>query len=233
MRKKKILVVDDNPVILRLLRANLEKNNFEVILAQDGEEALNIMEKILPDLLVLDLMMPRVDGIEVCRRIREWSDIPIIVLTVRGAISDKVTLLEMGADDYLVKPFSIEELLARIKAVLRRKGEAGIQEPPFFETGKVRIDFAARRVTVGGIPVRLTSTEYSILRELALNAEKVLTHEMLLSRVWGPECQHQREYLRVYIHLLRRKLGDDSQNPRYILTEPGVGYFLRKLPPEP
>ncbi len=187
MDKTHILVVDDDPAILRLLCTNLKARGYRVSTAIDGEESLKAVERDFVDLMVLDVMMPKLDGVEVCRRVREWSNVPIIVLSARGDEKDKVRCLELGADDYLTKPFGIAELLARIKTALRH-GEASKLAPAQvsnFTCKDLEINFAMRRVTIGGNEVRLTPTEYSVLQQLAVNANKVLTHSMLLQNVWG------------------------------------------------
>ena len=225
MRRLRILIVDDELAILKLLRANLEANGFGTIAAMDGAEALQTVERELPDLVILDIIMPKMDGFEVCRRLREWSQIPIIMLSVQGDMQDKVKCFNLGADDYVTKPFSAEELIARVKSVLRRSEAArGTASKPFFTCDDLQINFAAREVTVAGNDIRLTATEYSLLQELVLNAGKVLTHNHLLHKVWGPEYGQEREYLRVFISRLRAKLEADPTKPRYISTVPGVGY---------
>ena len=227
MDKKKILVVDDDPAILRLLSTNLKARGYEVITATDGEEALETVQKDFIDLIILDIMMPKVDGVQVCRRIREWSDIPIIILSARGDEKDKVKCLELGADDYLTKPFGIAELMARIKTAFRHRGDAAAAPTPTtFTCDGLEINFAKRRVTVKGKEIILTPTEYSLLLQLATNSDKVLTHSMLLHSVWGNEYSSEKEYLRVFVGRLRRKLEPDPKNPRYIHTIPGVGYHL-------
>jgi two-component system KDP operon response regulator KdpE len=225
MRRVRILVVDDEVAILKLLRANLEANGFETVAAVDGREALQTIERELPDLVVLDIMIPKVDGFEVCRRLREWSEIPVIMLSARGGEEDKVKCLGLGADDYVTKPFGPEELVARVRAVLRRsEGSREIPLKASFTSGDLKIDFVERRVTVGGDEVRLTPTEYNLLQELVLNAGKVLTYTHLLSKVWGPEYRQEREYLHVFIGRLRAKLGADATKRGHILTLPSVGY---------
>ena len=225
MKKMRMLVVDDELVNVKLLRASLEARGYEVLVAMDGTEAIRIVEMEIPDLIILDIMMPKVDGFEVCRRIREWSQIPIIMLSVLGNESDKVKCLELGADDYMTKPFGIGELVARIKAVLRRAQAIGaIPTQPSFTAGNIQINFAKRQVTVGSNEVKLTPTEYALLQELVLNAGKVLTHAHLLNKVWGFEYGEEKEYLHVFIRRLRVKLEPDPRNPRYITTVPGVGY---------
>ncbi|MFH1651008.1 MAG: response regulator transcription factor [Chloroflexota bacterium] len=227
MEKTHILVVDDDPAILRLLCTNLKARGYKVSTAADGEESLKAAEGDFVDLIVLDLMMPKVDGVEVCRRVREWSDVPIIILSARGDETDKVKCLELGADDYLTKPFGIPELMARIKAALRHGNRSrGEVSAPNFTCDGLEINFAMRRVTVDGKEVPLTPTEYSVLQNLAVNRNKVLTHSMLLQSVWGPEYCSEKEYLRVFIGRLRKKIEPDPQSPRYIQTIPGVGYHL-------
>lgn len=233
MNNTRVLLVDDDPVILKFVGANLKARNFEVITAEDGESALRAMEQTLPDLVILDIMMPGMDGVEVCRRIREWSKVPVIMLTAKNELSDKVAVLNLGADDYITKPFGIEELLARVRAVLRRKAGTVVPDTATFISDDLQINFAERLVTVGGRAVNLSPHEYDLLRELAQNAGKVLTHQMLLSRVWGSEYGNETEYLRVYIGRLRNKLEADPKKPKHILTKTGVGYYLQKHEPKP
>lgn len=227
MEKKRILVVDDDPAILRLLSTNLKARGYEVFTAVDGEEALETVQQNNIDLIILDIMMPKLDGVQVCQRIREWSDIPIIILSARGDEHDKVNCLELGADDYLTKPFGIAELMARVNTAFRHRGDA--QATPAqssFRTDGLEINYAKRRVTVKGKEIALTPTEFSLLQQLAVNSDKVLTHSMLLHSVWGSEYSSEKEYLRVFVGRLRRKLEPDPKNPRYIQTIPGVGYHL-------
>jgi two-component system KDP operon response regulator KdpE len=227
MDKKRILVVDDDTAILRLLSTNLKARGYEVITATDGEEALEAVQKDYIDLIILDIMMPKVDGVQVCCHIREWSDIPIIILSARGDENDKVKCLELGADDYLTKPFGIAELMARINTAFRHRGDASVAPAQSsFTCDGLEINFAKRRVTVKGKEITLTPTEYSLLQQLAVNSDKVLTHSMLLHSVWGSEYSSEKEYLRVFVGRLRRKLEPDPKNPRYIHTIPGVGYHL-------
>lgn len=228
MVKTCILVVDDEPSIVRFVRANLEARGYRVLTAMDGAEALRKIEMELPDLVILDIMMPKMDGFEVCRRLREWSQIPTIMLSARGDETDKVKCLDLGADDYLTKPFGTRELLARVRAMLRRtEATKTVSTQPLFTSGDLQISFAQRQVTVAGKEVKLTPTEYSLLREFVLNAGKTLTHSYLLDRVWGPEYRDEREYLHVFVHRLRTKLEPDATNPKYIMTVPGVGYRFR------
>jgi two-component system KDP operon response regulator KdpE len=228
MKKTRILIVDDELNIVKFLRANLEAKNYVVLAAMDGAEALQTFEMELPDLVILDIMMPKIDGFEVCRRLREWSQIPIIMLSARGDESDKVKCLDLGADDYITKPFGKGELIARVKAVLRRT-EAATSTPtqPSFTSGDLQINFAQRRITVSGKEVKLTPTEFTLLQEFALNAGKVLTHTYLLNKVWGLEYREEREYLHVFVRRLRAKLEPDPTNPKYIMTVSGVGYQFK------
>ncbi len=228
MEKTHILVVDDDPAILKLVYTNLKARDYKVTTAADGEEALEAVEKDFIDLIILDIMMPKLDGVEVCRRIREWSNVPIIVLSARGDEKDKVKCLELGADDYLTKPFGIAELMARIKTALRHgdTAKAAPAHPSTFTCGDLEINFAMRRVTINGNVVKLTPVEYSVLQHLVINVNKVLTHSMLLQSVWGNEYSSEKEYLRVFIGRLRKKLESDPKNPKYIQTVPGVGYHF-------
>lgn len=228
MDRKRILIVDDDLSIIKLLRANLKAEGFEVLAVMNGDEALHAIEKDAPDLVILDIMLPDIDGFEICKRVREWTRIPIIMLSARGEDIDKVSCLDMGADDYVTKPFSIEELVARIRAVLRRAEPTGTQiQQPSLELGRLKLDFTKRSVILAGRELKLTPTEYCLLQELVLNAGKVMTHSMLLQRVWGPEYTDEREYLHVFIGRLRKELNDDMENPEYIITVPGVGYRFR------
>jgi len=223
--KKRILTVDDELSILKFLRSNLEDRGYTVISATNGEEAINIVERELPDFIILDVMMPKMDGFEVCRRLREWSQIPIIMLSARGDESDKVQCLDLGADDYIVKPFSANELVARVSAVLRRtKAASTLPAKSVITRGDLVINLAQRKVTRAGQDIKLTPTEYALLQELAVNSGKVLTHTHLLNKVWGPEYRDEREYLHVFTRRLRAKLEPDPNKPRYITTVSGVGY---------
>ena len=222
-----ILAVDDEPHVLKLLKANLESSGYKVLTAADGGQALQMIESALPDLVLLDLMLPKMDGYTVCQRIREFSAVPVIMLTARSAEVDLLHGFEVGADDYLTKPFSVTELLVRVQAVLRRsKWPEEIISRQGFEVGPIAIDFAQHRVTVDGEPVKLTPTEYRLLTYLATNANRVILHRELLRAVWGPEYGEETEYLRVYIRYLRQKLEPDPSNPRYLLTQPGAGYMF-------
>ncbi len=226
--RKRILIVDDELSIIKFVRATLTASDYEVLTAMNGVAALQTFEGELPDLVLLDINMPELDGFEVCRRLREWSEVPIIMLSARADETDKVKCLDLGADDYLTKPFGTEELLARVRSVLRRTKEAmDIPTEASFASDHLVISFAERRVTVGGKEVRLTKTEYNLLQEFVLNAGKTLTHTYLLQKVWGPEYGNEREYLRVFVGRLRKQIEPDPENPAYIITVPGVGYQFK------
>jgi DNA-binding response OmpR family regulator len=229
MKKTRILIVDDELSILKYLRANLEAEGYEVLMAMDGNQALQTLEAELPDLVVLDIMMPGMDGFEVCRRLREWSQLPIIMLSARGDESDKVQCLDLGADDYVTKPFGKGEFIARVRAVLRRAEAARPTPTTSLKSGDLAINFSKRKVTVKGKEVALTLTEYALLQELALNAGKVLTYTHLLRKVWGHDYADEREYLHVFVSRLRAKLEADPKNPRYITTVSGVGYRFEEV----
>jgi len=219
----KVLVVDDEPQIRRALRTSLGAHGYEVRTAPNGEEAIVAAAEEALDLVFLDLGLPDLDGTEVIRRIRSFSDVPIIVLSVRDRQSDKVDALDAGADDYVTKPFGVEEVLARLRAAVRRSQPAE-ESPATLVFDGLEIDLGRRLVTVGGERVHLTKTEYALLESLATNPGKLLTHQWLLRRVWGIGYGEESHYLRVYVRALRRKLGDEASAPRLILTEPGVGY---------
>ncbi len=226
-KKANILAVDDEPHVLKLVKANLESSGYRVLTAADGVEAVDAVEREVPDLVILDLMLPKMDGYAVCRRIREFSTVPVIMLTARSAQVDLVHGFEVGADDYLTKPFAAPELLMRVQAVLRRsKWPEEILARQGFKAGPIEIDFAQHRVTVDGEEVKLTPTEYRLLAYLASNANRVIPHRELLRGVWGPEYGEETEYLRVYVRYLRQKLEPVPAEPRYILTQPGAGYML-------
>jgi two-component system, OmpR family, KDP operon response regulator KdpE len=222
------LVVEDDPNIVDLIRSNLAVRGFDTVVSLDGLRALNLLETEDPDIVLLDLMLPEVDGFELCQLIREQSPVAIIVISARGGERDKVTALNMGADDYLTKPFSIEELLARITATLRRTrpAEAAPRATPTLITiGPLDIDLASQQVRRDGAPVHLTPTEFALLRELAINRGKLLTHAHLLRRVWGRGYETETEYVRVYIRRLRAKLEPQGAAP-VILTQPRAGYRI-------
>lgn len=221
--KPVILVVDDEPQILRVMRASLPARGYEVKTAPGGEEALDEVRKEMPDLIILDLVMPGLSGLGACQRIREFSSVPIIVLSAKGSETDKIAALDSGADDYVTKPFSLDELLARIRAVLRRS-PAAESSNPILKVGDIIVEIDERRVSVAGAEVKLTPKEFDVLKYLMANAGKVVTHRALLQSVWGSQSSEQTEYLRVFINQLRKKIEPDSQRPRYIQTEPWIGY---------
>lgn len=222
MNSAKILVVDDAPQVRRVMRATLTAQGYTIYEARGGEEALEVFRKTLPDLILLDVNMPGMDGLETCREIRRRSEVPIIMLTVRNAEKDKVLALDAGADDYVVKPFGMEELLARIRAALRRTSPS--EKVPAIVSKELNIDFQARTVTVRGRSIHLTPKEFELFRLLAVNQGKPLSHRRLLQSVWGPDYGDETEYLRVTISQLRKKIEADPSRPKYILTEPWVGY---------
>ena len=219
-----ILVIDDEPQIVRALRTILTEKGFRVSTAGRGEEGLTLAAANPPDIVILDLGLPDMNGIEVCARLREWTQCPIIVLSVRDAEHDKVAALDKGADDYLTKPFGIEELLARVRVALRHSTRARGAQTSLVKAGFLTIDLAWHTVTREGEEVKLTATEFSLLAYLAANRGRVLTHQSILTHVWGPADADHTEYLRVYMRQLRKKLEVDPERPQYILTEPGIGY---------
>jgi DNA-binding response OmpR family regulator len=223
-----IVTADDDPQLLRLVARNLTFEGYHVLTASDGEFALEQIEAQKPDLVLLDVMMPKMDGFTVCQRVREFSAVPIIILTARGQDEDKAHGLDLGADDYLTKPFSVDELLARVRAVLRRAQLSPHEHPYVTHTaiGDLTIDYAQRLVTVAGREVQLTPIEYSILAYLAQNAGRILLQDVLLEHVWGPEYRGEGHLLQVNINRLRHKLEPDPVHPRYIMTKPGIGYLL-------
>jgi two-component system, OmpR family, KDP operon response regulator KdpE len=221
----RVLVVDDEPAVRRFLRASLSAHGYAVFEAESAQAALAAVPGDRPDLVVLDLGLPDLDGIDVVRLLREWTAIPIIILSVRGQESDKIAALDAGADDYVTKPFGVGELLARMRVALRRAAQPGLD--PVFATDDLVVDLTRRIVTVGGRDVQLTPTEYDLLRVLVTNAGRVLTHRQLLREVWGVGYEAETHLLRVNISNLRRKIEPDPVRPHYILTEPGVGYRLR------
>jgi two-component system KDP operon response regulator KdpE len=223
----KILVVDDEPRVVRLVSEVLKAVGYEVLAAASGEPALEMVALEQPDLVLLDVLLPHgMDGYDICSRVREFSSVPIIMLTAKALESDMLRGFDVGCDDYLTKPFSAKELIARVKAVLRRSQRPEEAVTSTLACGELEIDFARHSVKVNGEHVSLTRTEYALLRELALNANRVMLHQDLLTAVWGPEYRDDIDYLRAYIRYLRRKLERDSANPQYVLTSPGVGYML-------
>ncbi|HZP25475.1 MAG TPA: response regulator transcription factor [Dehalococcoidia bacterium] len=224
-----VLAVDDEPGILRLIKLELSSQGFRVITVGTGEEALRVIEEQRPDVLLLDIMMPEMTGMEVMRKLREMSNMPVLLITGKDSDADKVTGLEMGADDYIVKPFSPEELAARVRAVLRRS--IGTQETErLLQAGDVEIDLTRRLVVKNGEPVVLTRTEWMLLQHLAANVGRVMLNSELLSKVWGPEYSDDVQYLRVWISRLRRKLEQDPSEPTIIKTMQGIGYILHAEP---
>lgn len=220
--RRRILVVDDEPQITRVLRTTLSAQSYDLRVANDGESALEILKDWTPDLVITDLGMPHMNGLELCRRIRTESQIPIIVLSVKGEERTKVSALDAGADDYVTKPVGMNELTARVRANLRRKPVAEAED--VIDAGSLRIEVAARRVTVKGRDVHLTPKEFDLLVYLARQRGKVVTHHALLGAVWGGQSTEQTEYLRVFVNRLRKKLETDGDSARYIVTEPWVGY---------
>ena len=219
----RILVVDDEPQILRALQTSLRGAGYDVVTATTGAEALTAAAVQPPDAVILDLVLPDTRGTDVCRELRTWSTVPVIVLSVVGDEDEKVAALDAGADDYVTKPFGLDELLARLRAALRRVDGA---TEPIVEVGELRVDLAAREVTFAGVPVQLTPHEFKLLGLLARNEGKLLTHKAILEEVWGHAYSAESHYLHVYVSQLRRKLEPEPSRPRYILTEPGAGYRL-------
>jgi len=221
----KVLIVDDEKAIQRFLRNALSGGEFSLFEAETGQEALAATVAIRPDLIILDLGLPDMDGIEVLRRLREWSQTPVIILSVREREGDKIAALDAGADDYVTKPFGIGELLARMRAALRRSTQETPE--PVYKIEELEVDLPRRRVIVGGKEIQLTPTEYDVLKLLVTHAGKVLTHRHILNQIWGPTYLEQPHILRVTVSNLRHKLEPEPDRPRYILTEPGVGYRLK------
>ncbi len=222
----RVLVVDDEPAILMTVQLNLVHSGYEADTAATGEEALRLFSAHDPDLVILDLGLPDIEGLEVIRRIRLESAKPIIVLTVRDAEQDKVAALDLGADDYVTKPFGVEELLARVRVALRHASQPATNRNPVFRVGDLEVDLEMRRVRVAGKEVHLTPIEYDLLKVLVSQPNKVITDRALLRQVWGPQYGDEAHYLHVYAARLRKKLEPDPQRPRYIITEPGIGYRL-------
>jgi two-component system KDP operon response regulator KdpE len=221
-----ILIADDDIAIIKLLLASLRYEGWIAFTAMDGKEAIQIATRESLDLIILDLNLPKINGFDVLRQLREWSQIPIIVLSGRVATTDKVGCLNLGADDYITKPFGVDELIARIKAVLRRQKDADyiINTPSSFTSGNLKIDFTKRRVTIADYEVKFTPTEYNLLRTLVLNNEKVLTYAYLLSKIWGSEYNQERQYLHIFVSQIRAKIEPDPKHPKYIINIAGVGY---------
>jgi len=223
--KPRVLVVDDEPAIRRFLRVALTSQAYEVLEAVSGQEALSGAIAHKPDIIILDLGLPDIDGVEVTRLLRQWTQIPIIILSVRGSESDKIAALDAGADDYLTKPFGVGELLARLRAALRRLAQSTGES--IFTSGDLKVDLAKRLVTIADREVQLTPTEYDLLRALIIHAGKVLTHHYLLREVWGAGCEQESHMLHVNISNLRHKIEPDPARPQFIITESGVGYRLK------
>jgi DNA-binding response OmpR family regulator len=229
-----LVAADDDPQLLRLMTRNLQLEGFDVLAASDGQQALELIENHAPDLVLLDVMMPKLDGFTVCSRVREFSAVPIIIVTARGQDQDKVRGLDLGADDYLTKPFSVEELLARVRAVLRRSEfttmeyRQGLQATTV--TGNLMVDYSQHLVMLNGREIALTPIEYRIIAYLAQNVGRIVTQDLLLEQVWGQEYLGESHMLQVNINRLRHKLEADATQPRYILTKVGVGYSLAALP---
>jgi DNA-binding response OmpR family regulator len=226
MKRSSILVVDDDPSIRKFVKANLEARDYQVFLAGDGNEALKIIEEELPDLVLLDIMMPKLDGFTVCQRVREWSDVPIIMISAKDNENDKVKCFDYGADDYMTKPFALRELLSRIKAVLKRS-----QTPEqssrlsTYQNGALLVDFSKQLATLDGKSLKLTALEYKILAYLTLNAGRIITPNQLLEKIWGEEYAGDYRLLQVNVCRLRRKIKDTAKNSQYIQTKPGIGYI--------
>lgn len=220
----RVLIIDDELQIRRMLKVALSAHGYELAEAATGQEGLNQVAIFHPDIVILDMSLPDLDGCEVLNRMREWTGVPVIILSVRDMEKDKIRALDAGADDYVTKPFSMAELLARLRVALRHAAKT--DESPVLTIGNLTMDLAHRQVMVEGREVKLTPTEYEILKNLALSAGKVLTHSQLLKSIWGSEYQNESHYIRVYIGQLRQKIEADPAQPKYIITEPGVGYRL-------
>lgn len=220
----RILVVDDEVEIVRALQRSLTAHGYEVFAAGSGEEGLEAITHFRPDVMLLDLVLPGISGLDVCKKVRAQSNLPIIVLSVKGTERDKVLALDLGADDYVSKPFGMNEVLARIRVALRHSAQVEAGTEPVFESGPLRVDYAQRLVQVNGQEVKLTPTEYELLKVLIKNSGKIMTRQMLLSQVWGTGYGTESHYLHVYVGQLRRKIEPDPSHPRFILTISGVGY---------
>ena len=222
------MVVDDDVRMLRMIRRTMELEGYQVVMASNGETAIDVLDEVIPDLVLLDIMMPGMDGYNVCHRIREFSLMPIIMVTAKVDDEAKIKGLDIGADDYITKPFSAGELAARVKAVLRRSGQQDKPAEPVFRSGDLAIDFVQRRVSLDGREVNLTATEYSLLSYLACNADRIVTPDQILGMVWGEDYIGEAHLLQVNMARLRQKLGDDARSPRYIFTKSGIGYMMVK-----
>ena len=226
--KETILIIDDDAALAKIVQINLEREGYKTVVASSGVEGLQKAYSNQPNLVILDIMMPGMDGWITCRRLREISDVPIIMLTARGMEADVVKGLELGADDYIVKPFGTKVLLARIHALLRRTDTSATKKPPIYSDGELTVDFVKRMVTVRSERVDLTPTEFKLLSNFVQNEGRVLPHSYLLTQVWGPEYVDEVNYLKLYVRYLRQKIEKDPSNPEYILTEWGVGYRFRE-----
>ncbi len=224
--KLTVLVIEDEPQIRRLLRTSLAGQGYRVLEAPNGREGVAMASSHRPDLIILDLGLPDMDGMEIIREVRAWGTLPIIVLTARGKERDKVTALDAGADDYVTKPFGMGELTARMRVAMRRAAGRGGDDPPVISIGALKIDLARREVLLEGVRIQLTRHEYALLASLARSRGKVVTHRQLLQEVWGPDLADQTHYVRVYMQRLRNKLEAIPARPRYLISEPGVGYRL-------
>lgn len=224
----KLLIIDDEPQIRRFLRASLDPKEFTYVEAADGESGMRLVALENPDVVLLDLGLPDIDGIDVARQLREWTEVPIIVLSARGQEQDKIKALDAGADDYLTKPFGVGELLARVRVALRHAAKGQVAQELVFEADGLKIDLPLRRVWRGGEEVHLTKTEFKIVALLLKHLGKVLTHRYILTEVWGAAYADENHYLRVYMGQLRHKLEESPGEPRYLITEPGVGYRFRE-----
>jgi two-component system KDP operon response regulator KdpE len=227
-----ILVIEDEDPIRKFLRVSLTSNGYRLVESATGKDGLLQAATAQPDLILLDLGLPDIDGVELTRQIREWSQIPIIIVSARGKEQDKVIALDAGADDYLTKPFGVSELLARLRVALRHRNAGPNQEESTFENGNLKVDLARREVFLSGNIIHLTPNEYRLLALLIKHAGRVLTHKYLLKEIWGPNSSHETHYLRVYMNQLRQKLEPDPAQPQHLITEPGVGYRLadRSIP---
>jgi len=223
----KVLIIDDEAQIIHALETGLERNDYEIVTALSGEEGLGLAAMHKPDIIILDLAMPGLTGFDVCKELRSWSKAPIIVSSVRKSEEDKIRALDLGADDYLVKPFGLQELMARMRAVLRRSNQKEDSEGSVFELDNLRIDFAKRNVSLNGEEVHLTPKEYDLLRYMTMNVDRVLTHKQLLTEVWGPEYGNDTHTLRVHVANLRTKVEERPERPRFIHTETRIGYRFR------
>ncbi len=224
-----ILLIDDEPQILRALKTILTSGHFKVLSAVNGEEGIALAASQSPDVIILDLTLPDMDGIEVCEQIRQWSQVPIIILSVRDGERDKVAALDKGADDYLTKPFNIEELMARIRVALRHSAQSIGNKETIIRAGQLAIDLARHLATINGEEIKLTATEFKLLSYLAAHADRVLTHQAILTHVWGFAESDHIEYLRVYIGQLRRKIELDPDEPQVLITDPGIGYRFKTI----